>query len=431
MNLSSINVVVDGYNLEMQKGTGIKTYAATLIKALISLNANVDVLCSRHIGNTKYMDSTFLAETTFFDRHDNKSYSAFDLLRFFIGQYFGGVKEIPITNFVIKQEGDFVFEMLAEKGKIFNSSGCYNMANALYGALKLDICINVPKKVDIWHATYPMPIKLKNAKTITTIHDLIPLKLPFTTLDNKKRFFDVVKNAIEKSDLILTVSENSRQDILKSFDVDPEKVFLTYQPIIEKSIFFKKKLTSKVLEKYSLQVHNYILFVGAIEPKKNVRRLIEAYKGLDKEMKLVIVGKKAWLWENELKNLESMFGRNFPRKVKILDYLPRADLDYLYHGAFCFVFPSMYEGFGLPPLEAMSFECPVVTSQVSSLPEICGNAAIYVNPYDSNDIRSGIEKLINNPQMRHQLVELGKERVKFFNSENYTKRIYEAYQKVM
>jgi glycosyltransferase involved in cell wall biosynthesis len=117
--------------------------------------------------------------------------------------------------------------------------------------------------------------------------------------------------------------------------------------------------------------------------------------------------------------------------VRILDYLPRRDLGYLYKGAFCFVFPSLYEGFGLPPLEAMSFDCPVITSKVSSLPEVCGDAAIYIDPYDSDDIRESIELLINNPQVRSKLIELGKERVKLFSMGNYAKKLYEAYAKVI
>jgi len=423
MNLSGINVAVDGYNLEMQKGTGIKTYATTLVQTLMSLEANVDLLCSRHVDS----DNPLLVESMFFDTQNDKSYSKLKLLRL----YFNRIKEIPNTDFVVKQESDSIFKYLSDSGKIFNSNECYTLAINLYKLLKVNTTINIPKKIDIWHTTYPIPIKIKKAKKITTIHDLVPLKLPYTTLDDKKYFFNVVDNAIKKSDLIVTVSESARQDILQCFDVNPEKVFLTYQPVIDKSALFNKDSVGNVLHRYSLESQKYILFVGAIEPKKNVRRLIEAYKGLDTEMKLVIVGKKAWLWKDEMKSIEDMFGEGFSKKVRILDYLPRRDLGYLYKGAFCFVFPSLYEGFGLPPLEAMSFDCPVITSKVSSLPEVCGDAAIYIDPYDSDDIRESIELLINNPQVRSKLIELGKERVKLFSMGNYAKKLYEAYAKVI
>jgi glycosyltransferase involved in cell wall biosynthesis len=159
--------------------------------------------------------------------------------------------------------------------------------------------------------------------------------------------------------------------------------------------------------------------------------LIDAYKALDNDMNLVIVGKKAWSWEDELANIDGVFGKNSHGRVKIIDYLPRRDLNCLYKGAFCFVFPSLYEGFGLPPLEAMSFGCPVITSNVSSLPEVCGDAAIYIDPYNSDDIRQAIEKLINAPQTRQKLIEAGKERVKLFSMENYAKKLYGAYTKVI
>ena len=175
----------------------------------------------------------------------------------------------------------------------------------------------------------------------------------------------------------------------------------------------------------------YILFVGTIEPKKNLGRLINAYSCLDTDMPLVIVGKKGWLWEDDMSQLEALFGNGLNEKIKLLEYVSKKDLIYLYYSAFCLVFPSLYEGFGLPPLEAMSLGCPVITSNVSSLPEVCGDAAIYVDPYNSDDIRQAIEKLINNPEMQTQLVEAGKKRVELFSMENYAKKLYEAYTRII
>jgi len=164
--------------------------------------------------------------------------------------------------------------------------------------------------------------------------------------------------------------------------------------------------------------------VGAIEPRKNVGKLIDAYSMIDTEMPLVIAGKRAWLWEDEIN------GRNF-KNVHLLEYVPTEDLRYLYSGAYCFVFPSLYEGFGLPPLEAMSFGCPVITSRISSLPEVCGDAALYADPYDIYDIKEKIENLLSNPQLRDRLSKIGMERAKLFSMENYTKQLYEAYSKVL
>ncbi|WP_071190074.1 glycosyltransferase family 1 protein [Trichormus sp. NMC-1] len=430
MNLQGINVLVDGYNLEMIQGTGIKTYGLTLVKALISLEANVDLLCSRYTNSDS--KNLLLNEALFFDIQKYSS-SNLDIKSIISAatHRFYQAKEVQVSDFVIKRDADFIFDYLANSGKIFNVYNCYRVANNLYKYFQLPTRVKIKKKIDIWHVTYPLPIKINDAKKITTIHDLIPLKLPYTTLDDKKWFFNLIKDAIKTSEIILTVSENTKKDILHCFDVNPDKIYVTYQPIIDNSHLVDNHTTEIKLKKYKLKNKKYILFVGTIEPKKNIGRLIDAYSSLDTDMQLVIVGKKGWLWEDEIGKLEALFGKGFTRKIKLLEYVEKTDLIYLYHGAFCFVFPSLYEGFGLPPLEAMSLGCPVITSNVASLPEVCGNAAIYVDPYNSDDIRQGIEKLINNQQIKTQLIEAGKERVKLFSMENYTNKLYDAYTKVI
>jgi glycosyltransferase involved in cell wall biosynthesis len=428
MDLQGINVLVDGYNLEMIQGTGIKTYGITLIKTLISLEANVDILCSRYTNTSNLI----LGEALFFDtqKYNDRNSQIKGVISAVI-QRFYQAKEVPVSNFVIKRDADFIFDYLANSGKIFNIYNCYKLANNLYKYFQLETRVNIKKKIDIWHETYPLPIKVNNAKKITTIHDLIPLKLPYTTLDDKKSFFNLTKDAIKNSNIILTVSENTKKDILHCFDVNPDKIQVTYQPIIDNSHLVENHTREINLKKYNLKNKKYILFVGTIEPKKNLGRLINAYSCLDTDMQLVIVGKKGWLWEDDISQLEALFGNGLNEKIKLLEYVSKKDLIYLYYGAFCLVFPSLYEGFGLPPLEAMSLGCPVITSNVSSLPEVCGDAAIYVDPYNSDEIRQAIEKLINNPEMQIKLVEAGKKRVELFSMENYTKKLYNAYSLVI
>lgn len=429
MNLQGINVLIDGYNLELIQGTGVKTYGISLIKALTCLEANVDILCSRYTNTT----NSILSEVLFFDIPgiNSKLLLAKNMI-LAASQQFYKAKKIPNSDFVIKHNADLlIFDYLLKSGEIFSTNDCFKVANNLYKLLQINTKININKKIDIWHTTYPLPIKINNAKKITTIHDLIPLKLPYTTLDDKTFFFKNIRNSIKDSAIILSVSENTKKDILDCFDVDPDKIYVTYQPIIDNSLSVKEDAIDIILKKYSLKYKKYILFVGAIEPKKNLGRLIDAYSELDSDMPLVIVGKKGWLWEGELRKLETIFSNQLATRVKLLEYVPRKELNYLYKGAFCFVFPSVYEGFGLPPLEAMSFGCPVITSNVSSLPEVCGEAALYVDPYNSEEIRQAIENLMNNPQMQIQLSKAGKERVKLFSMENYAKKISEAYTKVI
>ncbi|UJS03200.1 glycosyltransferase family 4 protein [Cylindrospermopsis raciborskii] len=431
MNLHGVNVLVDGYNIQMVQGTGIKTYGSNLVKVLIELQANVNLLCSR----CKSIDdkNPILNESLFFDTNKHAKDNDLDINTILSAliQRVHGADEVRVSEFVIKQDGESIFDYLSRSGKIFNVYNGYKIANKIYKLFNLPTVINVPKKIDIWHATYPIPIKIKGARKITTIHDLIPLRLPQTTLEDKNLFFNLVKDAIKTSEIILAVSENTKNDILCCFDVNPDKIHVTYQPVSNNLHLIENEQIEIQLRKYNIKHSKYILFVGTIEPKKNIGRLIDAYLSLDTDMQLVITGKKGWLWENEIGKLESLLGKNFSRKVKLLEYVSRRDLVYLYSGAFCFVFPSLYEGFGLPPLEAMSLGCPVITSNVSCLPEVCGNAALYVDPYSSESIRQGVEKLINDPVLREELIKAGKERVDLFSMEKYAHTIYESYKSII
>lgn len=428
MNLNGINVLIDCYNLELIQGTGIKTYGMSLIKALNLLEANVNLLCSRSSVSHK----SILNEVLFFDRQHTRATKTSQIksLLSTVTQLYPKVKNLNNSNFIIKQESDLFFD-LVDSENIFRSHNCYDIANFLYKNFKIINKVRFEKKIDIWHSTYPIPIEVDRAKKITTIHDLIPLKLPYTTLDNKKFFFNIVKNSLEKSNLVLTVSEHTKKDIIEIFKVSSDKIFVTYQPVIQTQAIFNENELLILLKQYRLRAKEYILFVGTIEPKKNLGRLIEAYMKLDTSMPLVIVGKKGWLWEDEIGKLQKVFNNYFIKKIKFLEYISRSDLTYLYQGACCFIFPSLYEGFGLPPLEAMALGCPTIVSNVSSLPEVCGDAALYVDPYDVISIRDQIENLINDPCLQVQLSLAGKERAKLFSFNNYTNKLHEAYKKVI
>ncbi len=138
------------------------------------------------------------------------------------------------------------------------------------------------------------------------------------------------------------------------------------------------------------------------------------------------------MWEDQVDKAEALMGRTrYQQHFRLLDYVSGADVGILYANALFFVFPSLYEGFGLPPLEAMHYGCPVMTSNASSLPEVCGDAALYIDPYDVDDIRAKMESLLSDENLRRQLAEKGRKRVEFFSMENYQKRLYEAYSKVL
>lgn len=430
--LAGVKILMDGYNLQLTDGTGIKTYSTTLVKALQTMGAQVDVLLSR---NSSKKDKV-LDEILFFDHQSRRTNIIAELIGLFkgmaksyTGPFYRAWRRTSIGDIVLK-EGAYGADFI-RYAQSFNLAKCYDIANFSFSLTGRVTDIYLPEKMDIWHVTYPLPIRIKGAKKITTVHDLIPLRLPYTTLDNKKDFYGKIRNAIEDSEVIITVSENTKKDLLTYFDADPDRIVVTYQPVTLQPLQANEQAIANYLRRYGLTPGNYLLFVGAIEPKKNVGRLLEAYASVDTDMPLVIVGKKAWSWEQELGKINYLFERDSKRQVKLLEYVPLEALKYLYQGAYSLVFPSLYEGFGLPPVEAMTLGCPVITSSVSCLPEICGPAALYANPYDVNDIKNKIEKLLGDRTLREQMIERGYEMAQTYSLENYLQRLYGAYAKAL
>ena len=288
--------------------------------------------------------------------------------------------------------------------------------------------VNVNAHVDVLHLTAPLPVRMRGVRRVVTIHDLIPLRLPYTTSDNKSEFTARVRNCARESDLVITVSNASKTDIVTLLDLDPAKVVVTYQPsdLGALSELELSRLPNS-LSRFGLMAGEYLLCVGAQEPKKNIRRLIEAYLEIDTAMPLVLAGPRGWMWDREVGAALAPLSDKARTRIKFTGYLDREDLRRLYAGACALTYPTLYEGFGLPALEAMVAGCPVVTSEASSLPEVCGEAAVYVDPLERESIRKGIERIIDSPQLRAKLVQAGLERAKVFSFESYTRALSGAY----
>jgi len=417
--LKKLKVLVDAYNLKLPKGSGIKYHTQKIIE-LFSNKEDIDISLMFDYPLSGY-DKTLEAEFYFQIRayKDSDKLSKLQLLRLLLSL---GIKRDNINlnkiSSVVLKDDNYLLNY-----PIINAPNIYLKAN-IYNKLDLSLNINLEQKFDIFHATYPLNLNIKNTKKITTIHDLIPLELPYVSLDNKKDFYNLIKRSIEKSDKIITISETSKKDLLKWYDIDEDKIINTYQSYTLPSITDYHNDQNN-LQKFKLEKGKYLLFVGSIEPKKNIKRLIEAYRKVDTNTKLVIVGKKAWMWKEELQFLDTS-------RMKLLDYVSRDDLILLFSHASAFIFPSLYEGFGLPPLEAMACNCPVVTADVSSLPEVCGDAAIYCDPYSIESISNAIDKILNiTAEERQQMIEKGRKRVEFFNERDYKKKLVDVYQSVL
>ncbi|TSC86365.1 MAG: Uncharacterized protein G01um10147_888 [Microgenomates group bacterium Gr01-1014_7] len=242
--------------------------------------------------------------------------------------------------------------------------------------------------------TLPL-IRKPGLKTVVTVHDLGSEYLPQMHQFKQRLYLSFMQRyQLKGATKIIAVSNATKEDLIKKIGINPGKVEVVYEG------HDKDKFKSDILVE---SLKQYYLFVGTIQPRKNIERIIEAAYRI--KQKLVIAGSKGW--GRKLKVVGN---------VEFLGYVPDKKLAKLYKGAIALLFPSLFEGFGLPILEAQACGCPVITSNISSMPEVAGKGAIYVNPYNLDDIVRGMIK-INNQDTRNKLIKLGFENIKRFSWE--------------
>ena len=290
------------------------------------------------------------------------------------------------------------------------------------------------ERLDLFHSPHYVLPALTPSKTVVTIHDCIHLVFPEYRQRPLRAAYARASlfAAARKSDRIFTVSEASKRDILKFINVPPEKIVVTPNAIDDRfSELPSEQHVKDTRERYQLS-HSYLLYVGNIKPHKNLERLIEAFHLVRQqgrfELELLIIGDEI----SKLKALRRAVHKyDIHRYVRFLGYVPQTTLAVLYRLADVFVFPSLYEGFGLPPLEAMASGTPVVTSNVSSLPEVVGDAAVLVDPYKAESIADGILTVLRSTHLRGELSKRGLERVKAFSWARSVQRVREVYGEVL
>lgn len=435
------SIYIDGLNLSLEQGTGVATYARNLSFALRDLGAEVGVLYGT-AASTISRDP-LLREIAFFDMPIIKPPGVLRRIRNFQNTLMLPLGEtalkVPMTGGVIKNSFQ---DRLPYFDHIWNVQNLFNK-ESVYGSVfpgRLNVHFHEPP--DVMHWTYPLAIRVPRAQNIYTLHDLVPLRLPYTTLDNKRRYYRMVKHLTSNADHIVTVSEASKKDIMTLFGVPEERITNTYQAVHIPSRYRNKAIEdvkNDLKGSYGLTYKRYFLFFGAIEPKKNVGRLIEAHLASGISDPLVIIGKKAW---KSVKDLQLIAGDgDTPRAqarihgaekqscVLHFDYASFSLLVSLIRGAKAVLFPSLYEGFGLPALEAMSLGTPVLTSNTASMPEVVGEAALQIDPYDVRALVEGIRALDSDAELRGRLAEAGPIRAQEFSSERYQARLGKLYGK--
>jgi len=286
--------------------------------------------------------------------------------------------------------------------------------------------------VDILHVQFTAP-PFAPCPLVVSIHDLSFEHLPETfNRRSRAQLRFTVRRSARRAARILALSEHARTDIIETYGISPELV--TAVPLAAANHFQRvddTKELQRIRHTYGIG-QDYILSVGSIQPRKNLKRLIAAYASLLRTRpagsvpQLVIVGKHAWLYNETLRAIEKL---GSSASVIVTGYVPEADLPGLYSGALCFVYPSYFEGFGLPPLEAMKCGAPVIAGNRASLPEVVGDAGLLVDPFNIDAIAAALGIVIDDPGLRSELRAKGLNRARLFDWRETARRTLEVYQR--
>lgn len=326
-------------------------------------------------------------------------------------------------------------------GRDYNMLKCYKNAKISISSRKHhrfweqyyipDILKN--KNVDLYHVPQNgigLP-QTKNSVYVATVHDLIPYIMPETVgRGYLTKFISQMPAIIPSLDMIITVSEWSKKDIMRIFDVPEEKIYVT--PLAASDIFKpqdKNTAAEFLKQKYNIQ-DNMILYLGGFSPRKNVKSILVAFsmirKNLSKDIKIVIIGSAKDEHQFLYKLAQSL---NIEDNVIFTGYVPYEDLPFFYNTCDVFVYPSLYEGFGLPVLEAMCCGTPTITSNVSSIPEVAGDGALLINPFDAEELAHAMENVLEDDSLKADLVSRGFKRASLFDwkkTASETLKVYEA-----
>jgi glycosyltransferase involved in cell wall biosynthesis len=290
------------------------------------------------------------------------------------------------------------------------------------------------ERVSLVHEPHYVLPPLTRCRSVVTIHDCIHLMFPQYLRSRLGHVYarGSMWSATRQAERILTVSEASKRDILRFFNIPPDKVRVIYNAIDERFLTPPDEATTeRVRQRYQLD-HPFVLYVGNIKPHKNLERLIEAFgrARLDGPpgLKLVVIGDEV----SKYPTLRQMVHRHkLDKHVRFLGFQPQETLASFYCLAGAFVFPSLYEGFGLPPLEAMACGTPVITSNVSSLPEVAGDAALLVDPYDVDALAHAMVRVFADPSLRQTLTTRGFARARQFSWADSVAAIHRVYMEVL
>ncbi len=301
----------------------------------------------------------------------------------------------------------------------------------LWHRLRLPVPIEaVCGRLDLYYSPdFVLPPQLGGHRVLTT-HDLAFLTHPECAVPRLEWYYRAVQRSIRTAELVLADSESTRRDLVRLLEVDPARVEVlfsgvgpAFRPIEDRAPL------EAVRARYNLP-ERFLLSVGTVEPRKNLIRLFEALAGLPQELRvpLFIAGRPGWLYEDTFAAANRL---GLHEWVHFLGFVPDEILPALYNLAIALAYPSLYEGFGLPPLEAMACGTPVLTSRTASIPEVVGHAAVLVDPLDVASIREGLRRLLEDSILRAHLRQAGLQRARQFTWRKAAERLRELMQGLM
>lgn len=283
--------------------------------------------------------------------------------------------------------------------------------------------------IDLFHGLsneLPDRIHKSEVLSVVTIHDLIFMRFPqFYKAIDRKIYYSKVKYACSAANKIIAISNQTKDDLINYFKVNPEKIELIYQSI--SPVFFEKQKPENIISKYNLD-NKYILAVGTNEKRKNQLALLKAVHSKSIKTQIIFVGKPTSYTFELVKFIDE---NKMDEQVRFLNNIPRRDLAGLYQKAILSVYISMFEGFGLPVIESMASGCPVITSNISCLPETAGGAAVLCDPKNIKKIGENIKKIIENNSFRKEIIDKGTKRAKMFHPEKYSQNLISLYSEII
>ena len=432
---SGPRIWLDGFPLSHPLGTGITTYSRGFARTLTAAGAQTGVLFGRPLPDTIAPQDR---DVRFFDAAGPIGRPLRWRLSRLVTQP-GGPLAMQVASAAVERQAfpaatmrQFTTASVPPRAELWNANDMFGRGHVHMHLFRRMLGVQCATPPAVMHWMQVHPLHMRGTRNVYTIHDLIPMRVPWATHDSKRLWVANVRAIAAMADHILTVSEHARQDIISLLGVPEDRVTNTYQ-----AVFPPQPLAEggEALERLrgvlDLEPDGYFLFLSTVEPRKNIPRLIDAYYASGSRRPLVIVGQKGLHYEEQLRLLTKGGGTlSADGRVRFLDYLPRLDVDTLLRHARALLFPSLYEGFGLPPVEAMQVGTPVLTSSTTALPEVVGDAALTVEPTDTQAIAEGIRALDTDDALCGRLGAAGPAQAALFSPERYQRRLEEVHRRL-